>query len=155
MSIPATEPVPSTKTTIMLRKLPADFTRSSLVEVLEDEGFEGSYDLVYVPMDFSCQCCLGYAFVNFLAESDAARCWTVFDGFSEWGTPCDKKCEVMWSQPHQGVEVLIERYRNSPVMHESVPDEWKPAYFIDGVQVEFPQPTKKIKAPQMKARNKK
>lgn len=149
------QPADAPMTTIMLRNLPDHFTRSHVIELLEDEGFEGSYDLVYAPMDFGCKCCLGYAFVNFLAASDAARCWSVFDGFSEWGTACDKLCEVMWSQPHQGVEVLIERYRNSPVMHESVPDEWKPAYFVDGIQVDFPIPTKKIKAPQMKARNKK
>jgi len=138
------------KTTIMLRILPKQYTRSDMIQLLEDEGFEGSYDLVYVPMDFSCECCLGYAFVNFMTESDAARCWAAFEGFSEWGASDSDVCEVVWSSPHQGTEALIERYRNSPVMHDSVPDEWKPAYFVDGAQAPFPAPTNKIKAPKQK-----
>merc|ERR1712113_189227 len=131
----------------MLRNLPDNFTRSHLVDLLEDEGLEGSYDLVYVPMDFNNKCCLGYAFVNFLTACDALRSWATFDGFSDWGTPNSKVCELMWSDPHQGIDALIERYRNSPVMHGSVPEEWKPAYFVDGVQVGFPPPTEKVKAP--------
>ena len=31
-----------------------------------------------------------------------------------------------WSHPYQGLDAHIERYRNSPVMHEDVPDEYKP-----------------------------
>jgi len=137
-------------TTIMLRNFPKQYTRSDLIKLLEDEGFEGSYDLVYVPMDFSSECCLGYGFVNFMTGSDAARCWTAFDGFSEWGVESGDACEVVWSNPHQGIEALIDRYRNSPVMHDSVPDEWKPSYFVDGVQTLFPVPTEKIKAPKQK-----
>merc|ERR550532_3119716 len=102
-------------------------------------------------MDFNNKCCLGYAFVNFLSAFDAQRCWGVFDGFSDWGTPNSKVCELMWSDPHQGIDALIERYRNSPVMHDSVPEEWKPAYFVDGVQVSFPPPTERIKAPKSKS----
>jgi hypothetical protein len=140
------------KTAVVLRNLPSSYTRSSLLELLEDEGFEGSYDFVYVPMDFSSNASLGYALINFVAESDASRCWAVFEGFSDWGVPSQNVAEVVWSQPHQGVESHIQRYRNSPVMHESVPDEWKPAYFVDGERATFPAPTKKIKAPQMKSR---
>ena len=31
-------------------------------------------------------------------------------------------------------EAHVERYKNSPVMHKSVPDEYKPAIFKDGVR---------------------
>eukprot|EP00439_Symbiodinium_sp_Y106_P038344 s1688_g4.t1 len=37
----------------------------------------------------------------------------------------------------------VERYRNSPVMHRSVPDEYKPVIFKNGVRKKFPRPTKK------------
>jgi len=33
-----------------------------------------------------------------------------------------------------------------------MPDEWKPALFAQGVRVEFPAPTKKIKAPKVRSR---
>ena len=41
----------------------------------------------------------------------------------------------------------VERYRNSPVMHRSVPDQYKPVIFKDGVRKPFPRATKKVKAP--------
>merc|ERR1712203_1037360 len=138
------------RTTIMLRNLPPQFTRAHVIELLEDEGFEGSYDLVYVPMDFSGKCCLGYGFVNFKEASDANRAWEAFDGVCSWDSAEQTACEVVWSDPHQGLEALVERYRNSPVMHESVPEEWKPAYFVDGAQTMFPAPTEKVKAPKAK-----
>lgn len=138
------------KTTVMLRNLPKQFTRSDLMDTLIDEGFEGTYDLLYVPMDFSAECSLGYAFVNFASVSDAGICWETFDGFSDWGMASKEACEVVWSDPHQGLYALVERYRNSPVMHDSMPDEWKPAYLVDGLRVTFPKPTIAIKAPKQK-----
>lgn len=36
----------------------------------------------------------------------------------------------------------MERYRNSPVMHESVPDEYKPVILQNGLRVNFPEPSK-------------
>jgi len=141
--------VDTSKTTIMVRNLPPAFTRLDLIELLEDEGFEGSYDLVYVPMNFSSRCCLGYGFVNFQSASEATRAWEAFDGFCSWDSTVP--CEVVWSDPHQGIVALVERYRNSPVMHESVPDQWRPAYFVDGVQMPFPVPTASIKAPKQKS----
>lgn len=143
------------KTTVLLRNLPSDYTVSSMLELLEDEGFEGCYDFVYVPMDFGSRLCLGYALVNFVSESDVARCWKVFEGLCDWGkSTSTSRCEVTWSEPHQGLRAHMERYQNSPVMHESVPDEWKPALFTNGVRIPFPPPTKKIKAPAMKGRSK-
>ena len=35
-----------------------------------------------------------------------------------------KVCEVCWGNPLQGLGAHIVRYRNSPVMHQSVPDEY-------------------------------
>ena len=44
-------------------------------------------------------------------------------------------------------EAHVDRYRNSPVMHRDVPDEYKPVIFKNGVRKNFPRPTKKVKAP--------
>lgn len=140
------------KTTVMLRNLPTGISRASLLELLEDEGCAGSFDFVYLPMDFSSGNCLGYAFVNFVDTSDAIRCWRIFQEFSDWGMPSDKVCEVTWGDPLQGLAAHIERYRSSPVMHPRVADEWKPVIFVDGARVPFPAPTKTIKEPKMRNR---
>ena len=49
-----------TRTTIMLRNLPRSFTRAVLFEILEDRGFRGGFNFVYVPSDFARGACLGY-----------------------------------------------------------------------------------------------
>jgi len=141
------------KTTVLLRNLPKDYTRTQLIELLEDEGFDGTFDFVYVPMDFSSEASLGYSFVNFAAPGDARRCWEIFDGLAEWGCPGENRaCEVMWAEPCQGLDAHVERYRSSPVMHASVPDEWKPAIFQGGVRMPFPAPLKTVSAPKVRRR---
>jgi hypothetical protein len=59
----------------------------------------------------------------------------------------EKVAAVTWSDAMQGLDEHVERYRDCPVMHESIPDEFKPLLFKDGVRVPFPKPTKKIQAP--------
>ena len=134
------------RTTLMLRNLPNNYTRAMFLELLDEQGLAGCYDFVYLPCDFCRDANLGYAFVNFDAAA-VARAWTVFDGFSGWSLPSSKVCQVGWSGPHQGFTAHVERYRNSPVMHKSVPDAYKPVIFKDGKRKAFPRPTKKVKAP--------
>jgi hypothetical protein len=118
--------------------------------MIDDAGFAGQYDFLYVPMDFMSRACYGYAFVNFTQPSDADRFWNTFNGFSQWAFPSRKTCRTFWSKPHQGLEANIARYRNSPVMHKDVPDEYKPMVLIDGVRSVFPPPTKTIRLPRLR-----
>lgn len=136
-----------TRTTVMIRNLPDSCGRDMLQEVLDSKGFSGQYDFLYVPVDFGSGNGLGYAFVNLLSPEVAANVWSTFDGFQEWSVPSETACTVCWSHPHQGLAAHVERYMNSPVMHHSVPDAWKPALFMNCMRVAFPPPTKTIKAP--------
>jgi len=122
-------------------------TRERLLDLINTEGFAGCYDFVYLPMDFKSMVALGYSFINFLDSEDAERFKIHFTGFSHWGLESDKVCEMTWSTAIQGKEANIERYRNSPVMHHSMPEECKPLVFEDGVRVAFPKPSKQIRAP--------
>jgi len=138
-------------TTVILRNLPNNYTRTMLLDLLHSEGFGLAYDFVYIPIDFSTQAGLGYAFVNLVSASDALTFWAHFEGFQRWSVPSEKVCTLNWSAPIQGLASHVERYRNSPVMHEAMPDEWKPALFFGGERVIFPAPTKIIKAPKMRS----
>jgi hypothetical protein len=141
------------QTTIMMRNIPNNYTRTMLLELIDAEGFKGQYDLVYIPIDFNSDAGFGYAFINLLHPEVAEKLRAHFQSFSGWSTTSDKVCDVMWSGVHQGLEAHIERYRNSPVMHESVPDEFKPAIFKDGVRIPFPPPTRAPRAPRIRRRN--
>lgn len=54
-----------------------------------------------------------------------------------------------WCSEQGGLDVLVKRYQNCPVMHESVNDEFKPALYKEGIRVPFPVPTKKLRKPRM------
>lgn len=136
----------SGKTTVMMRNIPNNYTRKMFLELLNKHGLQSCYDFIYLPYDFQRDSNLGYAFVN-LREDAVDMFWRTFDGFSQWSLPSSKVCKVTWSGPHQGFEAHVERYRNSPVMHRSVPEEYKPLIFSEGTPIPFPPPTRRLKAP--------
>mmetsp|Transcript_11303 Transcript_11303/g.28372 ORF Transcript_11303/g.28372 Transcript_11303/m.28372 type:complete len:306 (-) Transcript_11303:116-1033(-) len=136
------------RTTVMMRNLPNGYTRTRLRQLLDGEGFFGSYDFVYLPIDFATCAGLGFAFVNFTSSKEAERCRSQFSGFKKWGVPSGKICNVAWSDANQqGLTVNIERYRNSSVMHRSVPEECKPMLLSQGEPVPFPRNTKRLWPP--------
>jgi len=144
------EVMPPDATTVMLRNLPNNYSRAMLMEMLDTEGFLGQYNFFYLPIDFKSGASLGYAFVNLVSSEVVQRFWATFNGFSRWVLPSHKICEVAWSAPYQGLAAHLERYRNSPLMHENVPDEYKPVLLVNGVRADFPPPTKKLRAPWIK-----
>jgi len=140
------------RTTVMLRNLPNNYTRSMLLQTIDACGYAGTYDFFYMPIDFYSEAALGYAFLNMLTPEYAKALMATFDGFSDWVIPTRKRCMVNWSHPHQGLNSNIERYRNSPVMHKDVPDDFKPLVFQSGVRSKFPQPTRRLKCPRLRTR---
>lgn len=136
----------------MLRILPCNFTADMLLDLLDGNGFPARFNFVYLPFDFNRRQSIGYAFVNMVTTQDAQLAWKRFHGFQQWNIPSNKACEVSWGDLAQGLEANIKRFQDSPVMHQDVPDEWKPMLFSDGNHVAFPDPTKAIRRPRMKYR---
>jgi hypothetical protein len=126
---------PCDRTTLVLRKLPKNVTRTSLLEMLDTAGLKGLYDFVYLPMDFKKGKVFGYAIVNFVANERAEQASSHFAGAG---------VNIDWSDSHQGFEELIQRYRDSPIMHPSMPETSKPIIFSNGLVVPFPNPTKRV-----------
>jgi len=144
-------PTEENYTTVMLRNLPNMYTRETFIDMLNSEGFAGNYTFVYLPIDFKSHAGLGYAFVDMNLPDEAVKLRQHFEGFSHWILASEKRCTVSWSHPdQQGFSAHVERYRNSPVMHKSVPDEWKPVLFSGGERVNFPRPNRKIRAPRIR-----
>jgi len=135
------------RTTLMLRNLPNSYTRAMFLELLNSEGFTGEYDFIYLPIDFARGCNLGYAFVNLVDPSLVPRFRLAFNGFSNWRLRTSKICQVTWSDQDQGFRANVKRYRNSPVMHPSVPESYRPCLFANGVQIPFPAPHGRLQRP--------
>jgi len=149
-SVSKSFPSSEERTTVMLRNIPNNYTREMLLELLDTEGFKCQYDFIYLPMDFSRMAGLGYAFINLISMETAEKVQDHFHGFTGWSLASQKVCEVSWGEPLQGLDAHVERYRNSPVMHEDVNEKYRPLLFKDGVVVAFPPPTKRIRPPRVK-----
>jgi hypothetical protein len=138
----------SSGTTVVVRNIPNRFSHENLASVLDAQGFSGAYDLIYVPLDFSTGVSFGYAFVNLTCVDEAERFVASFDGF-KWGGGSKKVCSVARCEDGESPNERVERYRNLPVMHPSMPDSFKPAMYSGGARMPFPAPTRKLCAPKV------
>ncbi|CAJ1383875.1 unnamed protein product [Effrenium voratum] len=136
-----------TRTSMMIKNLPSTLSGQALKDLIDNEGFNASYDFLYLPMKFISKQPFGYAFVNLISADLARDFWVHFDGFHLHGSTL----AMSWSTDIQGIDQHIARYRNSPVMHPSVPEECKPWLLKDGQPIIFPAPTVRIKAPKCRA----
>merc|ERR1712087_1003810 len=78
-----------------------------------------------------------------------------FQGFQEWPVPSARRAVVHMSEELQGREEMIERYRNSPLMHPNVSDVLRPVIYSNGRRVPFPEPTVPLKPPRFRKANQK
>jgi len=141
------------RTTLVLKNLPFICPNTTLVELLDSHGLHGLYDLLYVPTNFRTWQSYGYAFVNWVSQDSAVEAMLRLDGYTGWTTAERGALEIDWCDAAQGLEVHLQRFRDSPVMHPSVPDGYKPMFFRNGVRQHFPRPTKPIRAPRCKHGN--
>jgi hypothetical protein len=139
------------RTTVMMRGIPNSFTRDMLIELLESQGFGGCFNLVCLPIDIQTEVACGYATITLFTHGDAERFRIHFEGFTDWPMVSDKVCRTSWSQI-DGLLAHVERHRNSPLQHKSVPDRFKPVLFNKfGKRVPFPPPKKNISPPRFAA----
>jgi len=147
------DPVPtatdghSTWTCRMVRNIPNDYTRDDLVDLLESKNIQ--FDFLYLPIDWKKGANLGYAFINLASHDEAIRIQACLKGFSAWKVSSQKVCDVVWGKPEQqSLHSIVDRFRNSPVMHPDVPEAFKPLLFINQRRVAMPAPTRKLQQPQ-------
>jgi len=73
------------RTTLMLRNLPNDYTQAMVLELLESKGFgSNTFNFFYLPIDFQTRVALGYAFIDLAHPSLVQPFWEALDGFSDW-----------------------------------------------------------------------
>lgn len=139
----APDPIPpiidGSQTTVWVDNIPHEYNQDDILRLLALHSFYP--DFLYMPRDFRNWEVIGYAIVNFETHEKARR---FFDNISEL---LDKNLSLSWAKPLQGKKAHVDRFRNSPVNHETVPVEYKPILFENGERVAFPPPMGNIKAP--------
>ncbi|KAI1005214.1 hypothetical protein K3495_g3009 [Podosphaera aphanis] len=104
------------RTTIMLRNIPNKIDQSTLKSIL-DETSHGKYDFAYLRIDFSNDCNVGYAFVNFLDPLHIIEFINARANQKWYRFRSQKVAEVSYATI-QGRDCLIQKFRNSCVMLE-------------------------------------
>ncbi|EOA89430.1 uncharacterized protein SETTUDRAFT_159809 [Exserohilum turcica Et28A] len=105
------------RTTVMLRNIPNKLDWMALKNILDDVCF-GTYDFMYLRIDFKSGCNVGYAFINF---TDANGMLSLIDRIERrlWpGFNSEKTAEISYATI-QGREALVQKFRNSSVMQET------------------------------------
>jgi len=74
-------------TTLMLHGLPRWLTQRNLMEALQYDGFDGTFDFLHVPFSIQKGCCTGYGFINFKSSNAAAAL-------------CENWKDLTWSGPN-------------------------------------------------------
>eukprot|EP00933_Yihiella_yeosuensis_P038046 TRINITY_DN32015_c0_g1_i1.p1 TRINITY_DN32015_c0_g1~~TRINITY_DN32015_c0_g1_i1.p1 ORF type:complete len:793 (-),score=216.30 TRINITY_DN32015_c0_g1_i1:145-2523(-) len=131
------------QTTVMLRNIPNRYTREMLCERL-DQGYKAQYDFVYLPIDFTTKCNVGYAFINFRAPIAASRFMQEFHGAKTKqvlpGFGSSKVCEVSYARV-QGRDQNMANLQDEKFMDKLVErPEWQPL-FLDDEGKEIPYST--------------
>jgi len=136
------------RTTLMVRNVPNRFNSERFKEMLDGTS-RGHFDFSYLRTDFTNNCNVGYAFVNFIRPELIIPFFHARVGKTWTGHKSEKVLEVSYATI-QGQDCLIQKFRNSSVMQEFAGFRPKLWYSIDdfdgsddtsvGEEREFPGP---------------
>ncbi|CAA7042846.1 unnamed protein product [Microthlaspi erraticum] len=121
------------RTTLMIKNIPNKYTRKMLLAAI-DETSRGTYDFLYLPIDFKNKCNVGYAFINMLSPTFIIALYEAFDG-KKWEKFNSEKVASLAYARIQGKTALIAHFQNSSLMNED--RQCHPIVF-DGLESSYP-----------------
>ncbi|XP_022148893.1 protein MEI2-like 4 isoform X1 [Momordica charantia] len=104
------------RTTLMIKNIPNKYTSKMLLAAI-DERHRGTYDFIYLPIDFKNKCNVGYAFINMTDPSLIIPFYEAFNG-KKWEKFNSEKVASLAYARIQGKAALIAHFQNSSLMNE-------------------------------------
>ncbi|XP_052177779.1 protein MEI2-like 2 isoform X2 [Diospyros lotus] len=105
-----------TRTTLMIKNIPNKYTSKMLLAAI-DENHQGTYDFLYLPIDFKNKCNVGYAFINMVSPSHIISFYEAFNG-KKWEKFNSEKVASLAYARIQGKVALVAHFQNSSLMNE-------------------------------------
>ncbi|XP_038683332.1 protein MEI2-like 2 isoform X2 [Tripterygium wilfordii] len=105
-----------TRTTLMIKNIPNKYTSKMLLAAI-DEKHKGTYDFLYLPIDFKNKCNVGYAFINMVSPSHIIPFYEAFNG-KKWDKFNSEKVASLAYARIQGKAALVTHFQNSSLMNE-------------------------------------
>ncbi|KAJ8752623.1 hypothetical protein K2173_005512 [Erythroxylum novogranatense] len=125
------------RTTLMIKNIPNKYTSKMLLAAI-DEHCRGTYDFLYLPIDFKNKCNVGYAFVNMIDPQQIIPFYKAFNG-KKWEKFNSEKVASLAYARIQGKAALIAHFQNSSLMNED--KRCRPILFhTDGPNAGDPEP---------------
>ncbi|GAU40093.1 hypothetical protein TSUD_389430 [Trifolium subterraneum] len=90
-----------------------------------NESHKGTYDFLYLPIDFKNRCNVGYAFINMISPSLIVPFYHVFNG-KKWESFNSEKVVSLAYARIQGKAALIAHFEKSSLMNMN--ELWKPMF---------------------------
>ncbi|KAF8504247.1 RNA recognition motif 2-domain-containing protein, partial [Hysterangium stoloniferum] len=131
-----------TRTTVMIKNIPNKMSDRNLIDFINDIC-PRKIDFLYLRMDFTNGCNVGYAFVNFINVEDLLHFAKTKLG-TKWNLFSSEKVLGMSYANCRGKEALIDKFRSSSIMDQR--EAWRPKLFYShgpkqGLPEDFPAPT--------------
>ncbi|XP_057970285.1 protein MEI2-like 4 isoform X2 [Malania oleifera] len=104
------------RTTLMIKNIPNKYTSKMLLAAI-DEHHRGTYDFIYLPIDFKNKCNVGYAFINMIDPLQIISFHQTFNG-KKWEKFNSEKVATLAYARIQGKAALIAHFQNSSLMNE-------------------------------------
>ncbi|XP_021905539.1 protein MEI2-like 1 isoform X2 [Carica papaya] len=104
------------RTTLMIKNIPNKYTSKMLLAAI-DEHCKGTYDFIYLPIDFKNKCNVGYAFINMTDPQKIIPFHKAFNG-KKWEKFNSEKVASLAYARIQGKAALIAHFQNSSLMNE-------------------------------------
>ncbi|KAK4487137.1 hypothetical protein RD792_006452 [Penstemon davidsonii] len=104
------------RTTLMIKNIPNKYTSKMLLTAI-DETHKGTYDFLYLPIDFKNKCNVGYAFINMVSPLHIVTFYKAFNG-KKWEKFNSEKVASLAYGRIQGKTALISHFQNSSLMNE-------------------------------------
>lgn len=105
-----------TRTTLMIKNIPNKYTSKMLLAAI-DEFHKGTYDFLYLPIDFKNKCNVGYAFINMRSPLLIIPFYETFNG-KKWEKFNSEKVAYLAYARIQGKNALVNHFQNSSLMNE-------------------------------------
>ncbi|KAF2206837.1 hypothetical protein CERZMDRAFT_8911, partial [Cercospora zeae-maydis SCOH1-5] len=105
------------RTTLMMRNIPNSWTFRDLKRRVDQVAMD-QYDFSYLRIDFEKSTNVGYGFINLISPAATARFVEALQGTS-WapGTHPRKTVQLSYAAV-QGIDCIIDKFRNSSIMSE-------------------------------------
>ena len=124
------------QTAVMMRNIPTRISSKTLIEVVLSykQPLTELVDFLYLPIDFKTNKNLGYCFINFRSEADAAEFIAKFnDKKYVFCETSEKRLQITFSN-RQGFAKNVEVFTQTKML-DTWPDEFRPLALFNGALV--------------------